>query len=134
MKDALKAFLIGSSFPAFFLFFIGFHSYTNKFNKNNCIAAWFKMEPYYFYTLVAPVYMGTMSMLAILLCKYAKIAVRTSFFIVSIVSTLLVSTAITMCDVYRFSKTRLKEQYIRLLGYHFFLYNIVIVNLYLSIC
>jgi len=132
MKNALKAFLIGSSFPAFVFFFIGFHTYTNKFNKKNCVAAWFNMEPYYFYTLVAPVYMGLMSVVAILLSKHTKLSVRMSFFVISIISSLIVSAAITVCQIYRFSKHRLREQYVRLLGYHMLLYNIIIANLYLA--
>ena len=133
MEKALKAFLVGSSFPAFILFFIGFHAYSGKFRRKNCINQWFSMEPYFFYTLIAPLYMGSMSVLAVLLAKYAKISVRASFFAVSIVSFLIVSAAITVCDIYQFSKKRLREQYVRLLGYHIFLYNVVIANLYLSI-
>ena len=133
MENVLKAFLIGSSFPAFVLFFIGFHAYSGKFRKKNCIAQWFNIEPYFFYTLIAPVYMGLMSVLAILISCYFQISIRTAFFIVSIISTVIVSTAITVCKVYRFSKERLREQYLRLLGYHLLLYNIIISNLYLKI-
>lgn len=132
MKDALKAFLIGSSFPSFVLFFIGFHTYSGKFHNKNCIARWFNIEPYFFYTLVAPVYLGLMSVKAVLMSRYFQISMRTSFFIVSIISAILVSGGITVCHIYRFSKKRLREQYLRLLGYHILLYNIIIANLYLA--
>ena len=131
MKKFLKAFLAGSSFPAFFLFFIGFHGNSEKYNKKNCISRWFDKESYFFYTLIAPPYMGLMSVLAVMINQYFKITIRKAFFIISIISPILVSVAITQCNIYTFSKIRLKEQYLRLLGYHMFLFNIIIANIYI---
>ena len=133
MKNILKAFLVGSSFPSFILFFLGFHKYVGAYNKNNCIAGLFKMEPYFFYTIVAPVYLGLMSVCAVMIYQHFKISIRKAFFIISIISPIIVSTAITLCKVYTFSKMRLREQYARLFGYHMLLFNVVIANIYLMV-
>lgn len=133
MQDSLTAFIVGSSWPAFVLFFMGFHSYDKKFNKNNCIEKIFDTDPYYFYTILAPVYMGTMSMGAVWLHNYYNISIRAAFLIISLISASLVAVSITVCDVYNFSQERLIEQYLRLIVYHLLLYNLIIATLYEAI-
>ena len=103
------------------------------YHKKNCIAGIFKMEPYFFYTIIAPVYLGLMSVFAVMIYQHYKISIRKAFLIISIISPIVVSTAITLCKVYTFSKSRLREQYIRLFGYHMFLFNAVIANIYLMV-
>ena len=132
-KNILLSFVVGSSFLSFFLFFMGFHTYSNKYNKENCVSQWFKLEPYYFYTLLAPVYLGLMSVFALLIHQYTKISIRKSFLIISLLSPIIVSMAITKCKIYDFSKQRLMEQYLRLMVYHILLFNGIIANLYLAV-
>ena len=133
MKNLLKAFLVGSSFPSFILFFLGFHRYVGTYHKKNCIAGVFKMEPYFFYTIIAPIYLGLMSVCAAMIDQHFKVSVRKAFFIISVISPVIVSTAITLCKVYTFSKDRLRQQYLRLFGYHMLLFNVVIANIYLMV-
>lgn len=130
MNKILTAFIIGSSFLAFVMFFIGFHSYSGNFNENNCLNNWFNIDPYFFYTLFAPFYLGTMSSLAIVIHQYNKTSIRNSFLIVSLLSAFLTGIAITVCQIYNFSNKRLREQYLRLIVYHFIVYNIIIATLY----
>ena len=133
MQDILTAFIVGSSWPAFVTFFYGFHYYDKKFNKDNCVEKILDIDPYYFYTIVAPLYMGIMSAIAIGLHKYFDISVRTAFLIISLISAVIVAISITVCDIYNFSQSRLTEQYVRLIIYHLLLYNLVIATLYESI-
>lgn len=130
MNDYLKAFITGSSLPAFALFFIGFYGNKKYISTQNCVTKMFNIEPYTFYTIAAPLYLGVMSMLAVLLNRWYKFSIRESFFVVSLISPMIVSFLITYCDIYTFSPGRLTEQYFRLLIYHSVIYNLVIAMLF----
>ena len=133
MKQILKGFLVGASWPAFILFFRGFQSYQGKFNKHNCIKQQYGIEPYAFYSQIAPLYLGTMTAIAIAISKYFQISLDWSFLLVGVLSSMIVSFSITQCQVYNFTPSRLREQYLRLLLYHFVTYNVIIRNLYIAI-
>jgi hypothetical protein len=130
MTNYLKAFIVGSSLPAFALFFIGFYGNKKYISTENCVTKTLDIEPYIFYTIGAPLYMGLMSMLAVLISQQYKLSIQKSFFIVSLLSPIIVSFLITYCDIYTFSPHRLKQQYLRLFVYHFMLYNLVIFTIY----
>jgi len=130
MTDYLKAFIVGSSLPAFALFFIGFYGNKKYISTQNCVTKTLDIEPYIFYTIGAPLYMGLMSMLAIMISQQYKISTRQSFFVVSLLSPIIVSFLITYCDIYNFSPHRLTEQYLRLFVYHSMLYNLVIFTIF----
>ena len=129
-KNILKAFLIGSSWVSFIIFFLGFHYYIDKFNKNNCIERLLKIEPYYAYTILAPFYIGLMSALAVICNIYFKMSTTHSFLLIGFISALIVSIVIRYCDVYNFTESRYIEQYIRLQFYHFALFSIIIASIY----
>ena len=129
-KNILIAFLIGSSWISIIAWFIGFHGYVGKFNENNCIKNMFETDPYFVYTIIAPLYIGCMSALAILISIYTELSVRQSFIIIGLISPIFVSIAIKKCNIYDFTDTRYVEQYFRLICYHFMLYNVLIVNVY----
>jgi hypothetical protein len=130
MTDYLKAFIVGSSLPAFALFFIGFYGNKKYISAQNCVTKMLGIEPYIFYTIGAPLYMGVMSMLAVLIGRQYRIPTRQAFFAVSLLSPIIVSFLITYCDIYNFSPYRLKEQYLRLFVYHSMLYNLVIFPIF----
>ena len=137
IKNILLSFIIGSSWISFVMWFRGFNSYTNSkknkkygINKNNCLNNVFNMEPYYVYTIIAPLFMGIMSSLAVAISIYFKLSIIKSFFIISIISPILVSIAIKLCNIYTFTELRYKFQYLKLMFYHSILYNILIVNIY----
>ena len=110
--------------------FIGFYSSRNNYNKENCLVNIFSIEPYYAYTLIAPLYIGFMSVIAVYVSKRFTISIRKAFAIIGIISAIIVSLAITYCNIYTFDRTRLTEQYFRLLLYHFILYVIIIATIY----
>lgn len=131
IKNIFLAFIIGSSWMTFVLLFYGFYGYQGKFNPNNCIENILNIEPYYFYTLFAPLYIGLMSALAIILHLYYHIPIRQSYFMIGIISAICISITITYCDVYQFTRERLFQQYLRLQIYHYLIYSIVIANIYI---
>jgi hypothetical protein len=132
-KQLLKAFIIGSSWLVFVMLFVGFFNYRGKLNPSNCMTNILGFDPFMTYAIIAPLYIGSMSVLAIMIKNRYDISTRKAFFLVGIVSALIVSIVITVCRVYNFSKQRLFEQYIRLQLYHFILYSGIIANLYIYI-
>jgi hypothetical protein len=130
VRNMLLAFFIGSSWISFFMWFIGFHWYSDKFNVNNYVTKITNKNPYFIYTIVAPLYIGFMSLLAVAISTYCKISYRMGFLIVSFISPTIVYNVIKKFQVYNFTEKRYREQYLRLLLYHFLLYNVVIANIY----
>lgn len=131
MRDLVAAFIIGSSLPAFASFFMGFNSLNeSSINPNNCFGS---DDMYYGYTIVAPLYIGSMSAIAAYINNKYDLSVRESFAIISVISVLLVSIMITLCDVYDFSDRRLWVQYFYLLLFHSFTYVVVVATLYMYI-
>lgn len=133
MRDYLKAFIVGSSWLAFVFLFIGFGNIQGEVNKNNCAERATGISTYRVYTIVAPIYLGIMSMVAIYIRDWQQISTRKAFFIIGIVSALIVSFAITFCKVYNWTTSRYLLQYVKLQLYHFIIYSIIIASLYLSL-
>lgn len=131
IKQLLSAFVVGSSWLIFVTFFRIFYRYeeNQKFSANNCIQRIFNVTPYYFYTLVAPFYFGVMSIFGVILKKYLDISIYSAFVLVALLSSLVISIAITRCDLYTFSPVRLREQYFSVLQIHSFFFVVVIANL-----
>ncbi len=127
LKSILTAFLIGSSWLIFIVFFRAVYQYKqhNAFRPNNCIPRLFQMEPYDWYTQTAPLYFGLMSILAILIHTFFGISVTTSYILMFIISVISISTAITFCQLYRFTPDRLIWQYFFILVYHFVAFNMM---------
>lgn len=127
LKSILTAFLIGSSWPIFIIFFRAVYRYKLKraFNPDNCIPRLFQMEPYDWYTQHAPLYLGLMSALAIIIHHFFNLSIIVSYSLIGIISSILVSTAITLCRFYNFAPNRLQWQYFYLLMYHFITFNVI---------
>ena len=132
IRQVALAFIIGSSWVSVALWFKWFQEYkrNGKFATDNCVKALFDMELYYFYTLFAPIYIGFMCSCAILIHLYFKYSVRQSFFIISLISPVLVYLAITICNVYSWTQDRYHEQLLRLFIYHSILYNVINATMY----
>jgi hypothetical protein len=128
MKDLLKAFIIGSCWFSFVIFFLGFYGMQSGVNKNNC-SSFLYGNTYMLYTVMAPLYIGLMSSLAIAMRNYLKISTREAFVVTGIISATIVYVFISLCSVYKADPGDFK--YLRLLIYHFFLYSGIIATLYL---
>ena len=132
LQSIIRAFISGASLPAVFLFYHGFKSLESQYKMKNMkqIPILGKMDPYFVYSFFAPLYFGTMSVCAILLSKYLNINFRYGYFIVSLISPILVSLFIKIYNVYTFDKKRWLQQYFYLLIYHMINYNLIISNVY----
>ena len=114
-------------------FFWGFNTLKSQYNNKNMKILLKNIDPYYLYTIVAPIYFGIMSIIAIVISQVMKINIRLSYFIVSLISPVLVSLFIKLNNLYTFSNKRWIQQYIYLLLFHLFAYNVVIANVYIFI-
>ena len=128
-KDLLLAFIIGSSIFSVAHFFTGYYSLRNQYDLYNTDAR--QIDRYYFYTIIAPIYLGMMSTFAILLHHYSNLSIRQAFLIIGITSAIIVSIIITHYHVYQFTKERLFKQYLILQLLHNFTFSIIVANLYL---
>ena len=126
----VKAFVSGGSWPVFLPFFWGFNSLKSQYNIPNMEKILKDYDPYYIYTISAPIYFGTMSIISVLISKYFKINIRLSYFLVSLVSPIIVSSFIKLNNVYNFSDERWKKQYLYLFLFHSFAYNAVMANIF----
>lgn len=131
LSDIFLAFLSGANFLVSILYYIGFNSLKKQYKLKN-MKKIFSIDPYFFYTLIQPLYMGLMSILAVLLLhNMLKINIRISYLIISIISFTLVSIFIRYFDIYKWTENRYIRQYIILFLLHSFIYNIVIANIYI---
>lgn len=132
IKKSLLAFVIGSSWLSFIVLFIGFFGLPeNRIRKDNCLTECFGINPKLGYGILAPLYLGIMSAIAIKIKDKYRLTVRKSFFIIGVISAIIVSVLITVCRMYPFTTSRLIEQYFRLQIYHFFIYSVIIANIYI---
>ena len=90
INNIIKAFISGCCWPVFIPFFIGFNTLKSQYNKKNMIELLGNIDPYYLYTIVAPIYFGIMSIIAVVISTVMKINVRLSYFIISLISPIIV--------------------------------------------
>ena len=129
-KQIFKAFISGASFPAVILFYLGFKSLESQYKTENMDKLLYGKDPYFLYTLTAPIYFGIVSICAITISNILNINFRYGYLIMSLISPLLVSLFIKINDVYTFDENRWKMQYVYLYAYHMVNYNLIIANVY----
>ena len=129
-KQLFKAFISGASFPAVILFYLGFKSLESQYKTKNMDKLLYGQNPYYVYTLTAPIYFGIVSICAVIISHKLNINFRYGYLIMSLISPLLVSLFIKINDVYTFDEKRWKMQYLYLYAYHMVNYNLIIANVY----
>ena len=126
-KQLLKSFIIGSSIPAFIILFI-------------VVIYLFKIKEatfdYYRYSVLAPIGMGLLSLIAKFISIKYNISLQICYFIVSLFSALFVSINISRGEkAYNFkTKNRWYLQYLLIFIGHLFIYNCIIypLDLYLN--
>ena len=121
-RELIKSFIIGSSFAAFIIFFIGV---TYFFYVKEAVFNYFK------YSIRAPIYLGVVSMVAKLLSIKYNIPLKKSYFIMSIISALLTNIYVSVGrNPYNFkTKERWYFQYLIIFISHIFVYNKIIYPL-----
>ena len=130
INDISKAFISGCCWPVFVPFFWGFKSLKSQYNNKNMEQLLGNIDPYFLYTIVAPIYFGLMSIITVVISTFMKTNIRLSYFITSLISPILISLFIRLNDLYVFSDKRWIKQYILLLTFHSFAYNVIIANIY----
>ena len=124
-KELVRSFVIGSSLPAFFIFFAGV-SYMVMIEKSILFS-------YHQYSMVTPIYFGTMALIAKLISLRLRINLRTSYFIISILSVIRTYTAITIewDNMYTYERNSKRGylQYLLVLLGHLFIYNCIMYPL-----
>jgi len=121
-KELLKSFIIGSSIIAFIILFV-------------VVIYLFKIKEatfdYYRYSILAPIGIGLLSVLAKFISIKYNITLKRSYFIVSLLSALFVSINISRGEkAYNFkSKNRWYLQYLLIFIGHLFIYNKIIYPL-----
>ena len=121
-KQLLKSFIIGSSIPAFIILFI-------------VVIYLFKIKEatfdYYRYSVLAPIGMGLLSLIAKFISIKYNISLQLCYFIVSLFSALFVSINISRGEkAYNFkTKNRWYLQYLLIMMGHLFMYNRIIYPL-----
>lgn len=124
-KELLKSFIIGSSLPSFIILFTAV-SYYFIIEKSTTYS-------YHKYSIAAPLYIGTMSLIAKLINLKLNISLRYSYLLISIVSILYVLSDISgLLDYpsYNFKdEYRWKFQYFKVFIGHLFIYNVIIYSL-----
>ena len=128
-KNILTGFIIGSSFPVFLLFFLGFARLKKYIDKENCFYNIFgdNMDIYFVYTIIAPLYLGIMSACAVAIHEFTKLPIIYSFLITHIASALFISILITKCDIYEYNFKKLNQQYFNIIISHIIAYSIVVI-------
>lgn len=121
--SALKSFVIGSSFPVFILFFLAVRNISND-TKN---------YSYDDYTIVAPIYLGTMNVISLYLSNYLNLSLRERYLLIGIISPIIVIVFGRLINSYNYTNEEWLKYSIRLIIKHFTIYNVIMYNLELNI-
>lgn len=115
MNKYLTAFVLGSCYPVFVLFFIGAQSISDR-NYN-----------YGLYTLVAPLYLGLMNMLGLYLSEIYGWDLTTRFLFIGALSGLIVATFARFTNAYKFpTETDWMKYYAVLITHHILTFSIIV--------
>ena len=116
MNEYLKSFVIGSSLPVFFLFFLKVASLDNNI----------KNYSYKTYTFIAPLYFGIMNMISRYLQNKYNLTLRERFLLIGIISPIIVMIFAKLMNSYNITEKEWIRYYIRLFLKHFLTYNLII--------
>lgn len=111
----LKPFVIGSSFPVILIYLIFFPFTSNKRN--------FSCEEY---VVIAPLYLGIMTMFAFFISKNFKLSLQQSLLYISILSAFLSAMYAKSMDSYSFKDNEWYVYYITIFLVYLFVFNILI--------
>ena len=123
-KEYLKSFIIGSSFPSFIIFFIAV-SYFLLYLQTGL------MKNYHRYSILAPLGIGLMSLLAKYIHLNYNMKLKDTYLIISLISALFISSFITIIKTYNFEikSRRGIIQYLLIFTGHLLVYNKIIYPL-----
>lgn len=115
MNEYLKAFIIGSCYPVFVLFFIGAQTIKDK------------NYDYGLYTIFAPLYLGIMNMIGLYLSTIYDFDLTTRFFITGLLSGSIVAIFATVTKSYSFeNQCSWFKYYMVLILHHVLTFSIIV--------
>jgi hypothetical protein len=121
MIEYLQSFLIGSSILITFVYL----TTVSGYQQSGIIR-----YQYYNYSILAPIYFGTMAVIAKYIYLHTKLSLYQSLFMISILSIIGVTSYITITRAYRFqTQSQWNRQYGKVLISHLVTYNIIIYQL-----
>lgn len=118
-NDYLRAFVIGSSYLVFFPHFFAVGTADEKQLNYT----------YKQYTFVAPIYLGLMNMISLLVASTYHLSRRMRYVLIGSISPLLVSSFSYLFKTYNYSNERWIIYVIGLFMKHFLIFNIIIYSL-----
>lgn len=119
MNEYLRAFVIGSSFFVFGIYFYFVSNFDpKKFHVN-----------YISYTFFAPIVLGIMNMIALFIQKTFNLSRRNKYLIISILAPTCVLFNFYFLDVYTYTKSEWIQHIIGLYFVYFFVVNIILYSL-----
>lgn len=125
MNKYIRSFVIGSSLPVFSIFFKAVQNYEKQGIIN---------YSYYNYSLIAPLYLGIMNIIAYIIRTNFGLSLKQSLLLISIISSMIVMVFITINNAYNFqTRERWILQYQYILFAQLFVFNVIIYLLELTI-
>lgn len=118
-NDYLRAFVIGSSYLVFFPHFFAVGSADEKQLNYT----------YKQYTFVAPIYLGLMNMISLLIASTYHLSRRMRYLLIGSISPLIVTSFSYSFQTYNYSNERWMIYAIGLFMKHFLIFNIIIYSL-----
>ena len=143
----LKEFIIGSSFPIFFLFFVfTYEAIQKKKQTDPELLEYLKKKPplnpfwnqisnysyytYYSYTLYTPFYFGITNIISLIIANHFKLSKRMRFVVISILASIFTITIVTVNNVYKWKTTKEQLQYyVKIFISYMFVWNILVYNI-----
>lgn len=116
MSNYLQSFIIGSSFPVLLFFFTAVARIPSSL----------KNYTYEDYTLLAPLYLGMMNMLATYLGETYNLSLRERYVLIGIISPLIVIAIAYYLHSYNFTTREWIQYSLILIAMHFVIFNVIV--------
>ena len=122
----LKSFVIGSSMPVFMNFFLSVQNIQNRDPQKS-------RYTYEQYTIVAPLYLGFMNMIALYVGNTFGLSLRQRLLVISLISAAFVAGLAKLNVSYQFTDREWLDYFAWILLKHLFTYNVLIYLLEVTI-
>ena len=119
MNEYLRAFIIGSSYPVFFLYFLA----VSRFKRE-----YFNFD-YTRYTFIAPPVLGLMNVVSLYIAKWFHISKELRFFLMSLLAPTIVLSVVVFLKIYNYNKQQWFSHIIKLYLLYFVVFNGIIYTL-----
>jgi hypothetical protein len=119
MNQYLRAFIIGSSYPVFFLFFLE----VSKFKRE-----YFNFD-YTRYTFIAPPALGLMNVVSLYIAEWYDISKELRFLLMSLLAPTIVLSVVAFLKIYNYTKEQWFSHIIKVYFLYFIIFNVIVYTL-----